>query len=357
VHRGIPAGRERRAQPHRGYTAAGSAARRHGRGTHRLSADLFRKAGRQIHGAAHGRRRRVPHLGGHPAAQGSGRACQLHRGELQRQSGHHFAQFRQRQSHLCWRAPRAGGSRPRAAYADGVQWSARHDPGAAGRRSCFAALRTREVDLPAQPHGRAAIGEGSRQLQGRVDRLDACRLGQPRSLWRLHPATRVSPHYSDDPWHRHSCLCSWVSPASWSLVAGDWSPSSRRTTVTDKPRSSAYASPQEVHTMRKWFVRAGLTLLAVFVAAGLIYHLGLRGWCLHWGTTPAEARATLPGDELFPVYSGEATHAITIQAPPQQVWPWLMQIGQDRSGFYSYTFLENLAGCEMPRVERLVPEW
>jgi hypothetical protein len=100
--------------------------------------------------------------------------------------------------------------------------------------------------------------------------------------------------------------------------------------------------------MRKWFVRAGITLLAVFVAAGLIYHLALRGWCLRWGTTPAEARATLPGDELFPVYTGEATHAITIQAPPQQVWPWLMQIGQDRSGFYSYTFLENLPDAKCP---------
>ena len=109
--------------------------------------------------------------------------------------------------------------------------------------------------------------------------------------------------------------------------------------------------------MRKWLLRAGITLLAVFVAAGLIYHLALRGWCLRWGTTPAEARATLPGDDLFPVYAGEATHAITIHAPPELVWPWLMQIGQDRSGFYSYTFLENLAGCEMPRVEHLVPGW
>jgi hypothetical protein len=109
--------------------------------------------------------------------------------------------------------------------------------------------------------------------------------------------------------------------------------------------------------MKTWFVRAGFTLLAVLVAAGLTYHLALRGWCLRWGTTPTEVHATLPGDDLFPVYASEATHAIAIQAPPEQVWPWLMQIGQDRSGFYSYTFLENVAGCNMPRVERLVPEW
>ncbi len=109
--------------------------------------------------------------------------------------------------------------------------------------------------------------------------------------------------------------------------------------------------------MKKWFVRIGIMLLAVFVTAGLIYQFALRGWCLRWGTTPAEVRSNLPGDDLFPVYAGEATHAITIQASPQKVWPWLMQIGQDRSGFYSYTFLENLAGCDMPKLERLVPHW
>ncbi len=109
--------------------------------------------------------------------------------------------------------------------------------------------------------------------------------------------------------------------------------------------------------MKKWFLCAGITLLAVFAAGGLTYHFALRNWCLHWGTTPAEARANLPGDDLFPVFAGEATHAITIHASPQLVWPWLMQIGQDRSGFYSYTFLENTAGCDMPKVEHLVPEW
>ena len=109
--------------------------------------------------------------------------------------------------------------------------------------------------------------------------------------------------------------------------------------------------------MKKWLRRSALALLTVLIVSGLIYHLGLRGWCLRWGTTPAEARATLPGDSLFPVYAGEATHAITIHTPPEKIWPWLMQIGQDRSGFYSYTFLENSFGCGMPKVEHLVHEW
>jgi hypothetical protein len=109
--------------------------------------------------------------------------------------------------------------------------------------------------------------------------------------------------------------------------------------------------------MRKWILRTVYTVLAILVVAGLVYHLGLRHWCLTWGTTVAELQTPLPGDELFPVYSGEATHAITIHATPEQIWPWLMQIGQDRSGFYSYTFLENAFACDMPKVERLVPEW
>ncbi len=109
--------------------------------------------------------------------------------------------------------------------------------------------------------------------------------------------------------------------------------------------------------MKRYFLRSGTVLAVVFIAAGLLYHLGLRNWCLRWGTTPAEVHASLPGDELFPAFAGEATHAITIHASAERVWPWLMQIGQDRGGFYSYTFLENSIGCEMPTVKHLVPGW
>jgi len=109
--------------------------------------------------------------------------------------------------------------------------------------------------------------------------------------------------------------------------------------------------------MKKWFLGPLSAILAFLVLAALVYHLGARNWCLHWGATPAELHSSLPGDALFPTYSSDATHAITIHAPPGKVWPWLMQIGQDRSGFYSYTFLENAFRCDMPEVHRLVPAW
>jgi len=109
--------------------------------------------------------------------------------------------------------------------------------------------------------------------------------------------------------------------------------------------------------MKKWFLRTLYAISAVLLVGGLAYHLGLRQWCLHWGATQAELRSTLPGDPLFPAFSSDATHAITIDAPPEKIWPWLMQIGQDRSGFYSYTFLENAFRCDMPEVHSLRPEW
>jgi hypothetical protein len=115
--------------------------------------------------------------------------------------------------------------------------------------------------------------------------------------------------------------------------------------------------PKRYVKLRNWLKLIGVLLFVTFLLAALAYHLALRNRCLRWGTTQAEATATLPGDDLFPVYAGQATHAITIQAHTQQVWPWLMQIGQDRSGFYSYTFLENVIGADMPKVEHLIPEW
>lgn len=109
--------------------------------------------------------------------------------------------------------------------------------------------------------------------------------------------------------------------------------------------------------MKKWILCASYAVIAVLAVGALVYHGGLRNWCLRWGATDAELHAALPGDDLFPVYSSQATHAITIHASPDKIWPWLMQIGQDRSGFYSYTIFENMFGADMPKVEHLVPEW
>jgi hypothetical protein len=92
--------------------------------------------------------------------------------------------------------------------------------------------------------------------------------------------------------------------------------------------------------------------------AALAGHLLLvRPWMRDWGATPEERVMPLPGDELTPEPAVQATRAIGIAAPPERVWPWLAQIGQDRGGFYSWAWAENLAGCRMRNADRIHPEW
>ena len=66
---------------------------------------------------------------------------------------------------------------------------------------------------------------------------------------------------------------------------------------------------------------------------------------LRWGATDAEVAGHMPGDELVPRASFAATRAITIDAPPELVWPWIVQMGYRRAGFYTYALLDN-AGYE-----------
>ena len=76
-----------------------------------------------------------------------------------------------------------------------------------------------------------------------------------------------------------------------------------------------------------------------------------------WGATPAEANAVLPGDEIIDDPSMITTRAITIDAPPEAVWPWLVQMGQGRGGFYSYERIERLFGLDIRNADQIVPGW
>jgi hypothetical protein len=95
---------------------------------------------------------------------------------------------------------------------------------------------------------------------------------------------------------------------------------------------------------------AGSAAVALYLAAG-------RPWLASWGASREERARPLPGDELTPDPGVQTTRAVTIDAPAEQVWPWLAQIGQDRGGFYSYEWLENLAGCRMRNADRVHREW
>lgn len=73
---------------------------------------------------------------------------------------------------------------------------------------------------------------------------------------------------------------------------------------------------------------------------------------LCWGATVAEANCPLPGDQYFPKAQFIATRAITVDAPPEAVWPWLVQVGCLRAGWYSNDLLDNLGH---PSATTIVP--
>jgi hypothetical protein len=87
------------------------------------------------------------------------------------------------------------------------------------------------------------------------------------------------------------------------------------------------------------------------------YLFVLRPWQLRWGATDDEVAEALPGDDLVPHANLTATRGITIHRPAADVWPWIAQLGQGRSGLYSYDALENLVGCDMHSANHIVPEW
>jgi hypothetical protein len=112
------------------------------------------------------------------------------------------------------------------------------------------------------------------------------------------------------------------------------------------------ATPDSNRSLRRRVrLAAGVALL------GVGYWTLVRPRMLHWGATPAEVERTLPGDELLPEPDGESTMAISIDAPPEAVWPWLRQLGQDRGGFYSYEWAENLVGLGIHNADEIVPEY
>jgi hypothetical protein len=100
---------------------------------------------------------------------------------------------------------------------------------------------------------------------------------------------------------------------------------------------------------------ARIAVGAAAAGAGLVaaYVKLVRPWAMRWGATAEEAARPLPGDEVVTKADYVATRAITIHAPPHDVWPWLVQIGSGRAGWYAYDRIDN-AG--MPSAIEIIPE-
>ena len=89
-------------------------------------------------------------------------------------------------------------------------------------------------------------------------------------------------------------------------------------------------------------------------AATAAYLLYIRPWQLRWGATDEELDCPMPGDEIVARPTFNATRAVTIEARPQEIWPWVVQIGMTRAGWYSYDLLDNLG---RPSARRILPQF
>lgn len=99
-----------------------------------------------------------------------------------------------------------------------------------------------------------------------------------------------------------------------------------------------------------------LSVLLLIGLLGALYVFGIRPAQLRWGATPEECERAMPDDALVddPVFN--ATRAITIQATPNQIWPWLIQMGFGRAGFYGYDLIENLgSGRGIRSAQTIIP--
>jgi len=93
---------------------------------------------------------------------------------------------------------------------------------------------------------------------------------------------------------------------------------------------------------------------AFAVAIISLFYFFYRPWQLTWGATGDEVNRPMPGDEIVERPTFNATRAVTIDAPPERIWPWIVQMGYRRAGFYSWDILDNDG---IASAERLMPEY
>ena len=120
--------------------------------------------------------------------------------------------------------------------------------------------------------------------------------------------------------------------------------------------ATATSFDRPVVRRRRWLRWLAWFGIAVFVL--FVFYLAIAvPWMNRWGATDAEVAAQLPGDELVPVASAITNRAVTVNATPEQLYPWIVQLGVDRGGMYSVLFVENLMGLHVTNAETIHPEW
>ena len=96
--------------------------------------------------------------------------------------------------------------------------------------------------------------------------------------------------------------------------------------------------------------KVGRGLAALGAVSLGVYLRFIRTWQLRWGATDEEVARAMPGDDVVKHPTFNAPRAVTIQARPEEIWPWLVQIGATRAGWYSYDWLDNLGKPSAQRI-------
>jgi hypothetical protein len=111
--------------------------------------------------------------------------------------------------------------------------------------------------------------------------------------------------------------------------------------------------------MKKYlFLKKLFAILALISVVMAFYFLLARPYQLRWGATDKEVSQPMPGDEINPDPTFLATRAITIQGTPEQIWPWLLQMGYGRAGFYAYDIFENMGSPRgIQSATNIIPEF
>lgn len=110
--------------------------------------------------------------------------------------------------------------------------------------------------------------------------------------------------------------------------------------------------------LHKYRIINAVATLVILGLIGMLYMFVARPYQLQLGATQKEIERSMPGDELDSDPDFLATRAITIEGTPKEIWPWLIQMGYDRAGFYGYDILENLGSEQgLQSAEQILPEF
>jgi hypothetical protein len=100
----------------------------------------------------------------------------------------------------------------------------------------------------------------------------------------------------------------------------------------------------------KWIAGGAVTAAGIYFA--------LRPWHLRWGATDEDIHSPLPLDDIVTDPTYVTTRAVTIDTTPENVWPWLVQMGESpRGGFYTYVWIERLLGMKVANSEAILPQF